>query len=77
MGWKSKLFLSFYSLFGTAIFGGVVGAIASIPLEINEKKAKESVLESLPDELNEEVYKFLSRGTEVKGGAKRRRQLTR
>ncbi|GMH48492.1 hypothetical protein TrRE_jg3212, partial [Triparma retinervis] len=65
VGWKSKLFLSFYSLFGTAIFGGVVGAIASIPLEINEKKAKESVLESLPDELNEEVYKFLSRGTEV------------
>jgi hypothetical protein len=61
----TKLFLSFYSLFGTAIFGGVVGAMASIPLEMNEKKAKESVLDSLPDELNSTVYKFLSSGSLV------------
>ncbi|GMI49152.1 hypothetical protein TrCOL_g7716 [Triparma columacea] len=61
----TKLFLSFYSLFGTAIFGGVVGAMASIPLEMNEKKAKESVLDSLPDELNSTVYKFLSSGSIV------------
>jgi len=65
-GWKSKIFLSIYSLFGTAIFGGVVGAIASIPMEANLKKAKDEVVESLPDELTEEVYQFLSRGSEVK-----------
>ena len=43
-----------------------MGAIASIPMEANLKKAKDEVVESLPDELTEEVYQFLSRGSEVK-----------
>ena len=62
----TKVFLALYSLFGTAIFGAIVGSVASIPLQMSTEKAKEKVLESVPEVLTEEVFEFLSKGDEVR-----------
>ncbi|GMH48539.1 hypothetical protein TrVE_jg5744 [Triparma verrucosa] len=62
----TKLLTGFFSITGSLIFGGFVGLLATIPVEMREKKLKVEMLQKLPDELDEETFEYLASSERVK-----------